>query len=467
MRGVTDGPLLVFGPRSTTYDFGPRHPLTPRRFGPGIDLLRTVGAVPGLAPEPADDPELLEIHAAALHRGGARLSADPELARPEAGIAAYGDDPPFEGMHEASAAVAGGSIARHGGDPARARSSTPSTPEAACTTRCADRASGFCIYNDVALAMAAAREPASGSCTSTSTSTTATASRRSTTTTRACSRSRSTRAAGRCSRAPASPTSWARARPPGPSVNLPLEAETGERAGWRRRSSSPALAAAFGADLPRQPARLRQPRLGSARPPARDDDGDGRGGRGCSTRSRIAMPAAAGSRPAAVATTSTASCPGPGRWSGSRAPIGRSPAKRPAWRERWAADAARYDQAPPPEHFRRRAERRPARLGLPAAGRNRARSKTLAEVRATVLPRLLIVAEERRLVGSDGARPVRPAPGAPSRAWAPRRRSSRGWTQRNWSGSLLRRGRSRRPTRGPRASSCSRPSVTEPGSLER
>ena len=42
--------LLVFGPRSTDYDFGPGHPLTPRRFGPGIDLLRAVGAEPGLAP---------------------------------------------------------------------------------------------------------------------------------------------------------------------------------------------------------------------------------------------------------------------------------------------------------------------------------------------------------------------------------------------------------------------------------
>ena len=31
--------LLVYGPRSTDYDFGPDHPLTPRRFGPSIDLL--------------------------------------------------------------------------------------------------------------------------------------------------------------------------------------------------------------------------------------------------------------------------------------------------------------------------------------------------------------------------------------------------------------------------------------------
>jgi acetoin utilization protein AcuC len=54
--------LLVFGPRSTTYDFGPGHPLTPRRFGPAIDLLRAVGAEPALAPEPASDDELRWCH---------------------------------------------------------------------------------------------------------------------------------------------------------------------------------------------------------------------------------------------------------------------------------------------------------------------------------------------------------------------------------------------------------------------
>ena len=65
---MPDLPLLVFGPRSLTYDFGPSHPLTPRRFGPGIDLLRELGAEPGLAPEPASDEELLACHTAALSR---------------------------------------------------------------------------------------------------------------------------------------------------------------------------------------------------------------------------------------------------------------------------------------------------------------------------------------------------------------------------------------------------------------
>jgi len=61
--GLTaDAPLLVFGPRSTTYDFGPGHPLTPRRFGPGISLLEALGVVNGLAPEPAADEELAWVH---------------------------------------------------------------------------------------------------------------------------------------------------------------------------------------------------------------------------------------------------------------------------------------------------------------------------------------------------------------------------------------------------------------------
>src|SRR5687767_310041 len=100
--------LLVFGPRSTDYDFGPEHPLTPRRFGPGIDLLRAVGAEPGLATEPASDDDLRLSHAPGYLEVVRRFSADP-FGFPEAGIG-LGDNPPFPDMHEAGAAVAGGSL---------------------------------------------------------------------------------------------------------------------------------------------------------------------------------------------------------------------------------------------------------------------------------------------------------------------------------------------------------------------
>ena len=152
---MADGPLLIFGPRSATYDFGPGHPLTPRRFGPGIDLLRSVGAVPGLAPEPAADDELMRVHSARYISVVRRLSNDP-FGRGEAGIGEGADDPPFLGMHEAAASVAGGSLAAMEailrGDVEHAFH-----PGGGLHHAMADRASGFCIYDDPALAIACAR----------------------------------------------------------------------------------------------------------------------------------------------------------------------------------------------------------------------------------------------------------------------------------------------------------------------
>ncbi len=151
---MADGPLLVYGPKSLTYDFGARHPLSPRRFGPGIELLRAVGAEPGLAPEPAADAELAWLHSADYIGTVRRFSADPG-GPPEAGIGP-GDDPAFAGMHEAAATVAGGSIrameAILRGDVEHAYQ-----PGGGLHHAMRSRASGFCVYNDVALAIARAR----------------------------------------------------------------------------------------------------------------------------------------------------------------------------------------------------------------------------------------------------------------------------------------------------------------------
>ncbi len=146
--------LLVYGPRSTDYDFGPDHPLTPRRFGPSMDLLASVGALPGLAPEPAPDDELLWCHTRAYLETVRRFSVDP-FGPGAAGIGT-GDDPPFAGMHEAGAMVAGGSLraveAILRGDEEHAFH-----PGGGLHHAMPDRASGFCIYDDPALAIARAR----------------------------------------------------------------------------------------------------------------------------------------------------------------------------------------------------------------------------------------------------------------------------------------------------------------------
>ena len=151
MRG---SPLLVYGPRSTTYDFGPQHPLTPRRFGPGISLLEALGAVPNLAPEPASDDELEWIHDAGYIELVKAFSDDP-FAPPRAGIGP-GDTPAFPGMHGASAAVAGGSLrameAILRGDVLHAFH-----PGGGLHHAMPARASGFCVYDDPALAIARAR----------------------------------------------------------------------------------------------------------------------------------------------------------------------------------------------------------------------------------------------------------------------------------------------------------------------
>lgn len=148
-------PLVVYGALSDRYDFGPQHPLTPRRFGPGIDLLRAAGATRFLAPAPASDEQLLRLHDGRYVETVKAFARDPGR-RTSAGIGP-GDCPAFADMHTVSGAVAGGSIAamdlilsgeeRH-----------VFQPGGGLHHAMADRASGFCIYNDVALAVARARD---------------------------------------------------------------------------------------------------------------------------------------------------------------------------------------------------------------------------------------------------------------------------------------------------------------------
>ena len=151
---IGEQPLLVFGPRSTTYDFGPEHPLTPRRFGPGIDLLRAVGADPGLAPEPVADEILAWVHEPAYVEVVRSFSRQP-FAPPRAGIGP-GDTPAFAGMHEASAAVAGGSLAAMEAI-LRGEVRHAFHPGGGLHHAMPARASGFCVYDDPALAIARAR----------------------------------------------------------------------------------------------------------------------------------------------------------------------------------------------------------------------------------------------------------------------------------------------------------------------
>ncbi len=149
-------PLVVYGASSLHYDFGAHHPMTPRRFGPGIDLLRALGAERFLAPPEVSDAQLHRAHEPEYVSIVRMLSEYPD-AGPMAGFASSGDDPAFYGMHEAAATVAGGSVGAMdrilAGEEVHVFH-----PGGGHHHAMPGRASGFCIYNDVALAIGRARD---------------------------------------------------------------------------------------------------------------------------------------------------------------------------------------------------------------------------------------------------------------------------------------------------------------------
>jgi acetoin utilization protein AcuC len=147
--------VVVWAEGIRAYDFGPSHPLTPRRFGPGIDLVREVGARRFLEPMEASDAAIGRLHDPRYIRQ-VRSFSDDAWQPPAMGIGP-GDCPPFHGMHEASALVVGGSLAAT--DAVLATEADHAfNPGGGLHHAMASRASGFCIYNDVALAVAAARD---------------------------------------------------------------------------------------------------------------------------------------------------------------------------------------------------------------------------------------------------------------------------------------------------------------------
>ena len=137
------------------YDFGPGHPLAPVRVALTIQLAGALGVLSGpsvttVAPSPATDAELETVHdddyVAAVRQAGRSLAPDLRfgLGTP--------DNPVFEGMHEASALVAGATLAA-----ARAIWPGPATHAVSIAGglhhAMRRAASGFCVYNDPAIAI--------------------------------------------------------------------------------------------------------------------------------------------------------------------------------------------------------------------------------------------------------------------------------------------------------------------------
>ncbi|MFC4589028.1 acetoin utilization protein AcuC [Sphaerisporangium corydalis] len=145
---------VVWDDALVSYDFGPGHPLAPVRVELTMALARELGVLDKVERSgcaPATDDELSLVHERDYIAAVRRVSADgmPDLS---CGLGTT-DNPAFAGVHEASALVAGATLAA-----ARA----VWTGEAEHGLNVAgglhhampNRASGFCVYNDPAMAIA-------------------------------------------------------------------------------------------------------------------------------------------------------------------------------------------------------------------------------------------------------------------------------------------------------------------------
>lgn len=156
----SDRVSLVFHPDLFQYDFGPQHPLRPERIELGLGLLTALkmwsAEAETCVPVPASDKLLGLIHSAeyiaAVRAAGHMAPHDHELAR--FGLTSS-DNPPFPNMHFASSLVAGGA-AEATRSVMRRELDHVFHPAGGLHHAQRGRASGFCIYNDPALAAAVA-----------------------------------------------------------------------------------------------------------------------------------------------------------------------------------------------------------------------------------------------------------------------------------------------------------------------
>lgn len=148
---------LIWDDDHIRYDFGPSHPLQPVRVELTVALIRACGLtdtdeVLTLPRAAFGTDDVLRLHTPAYVDCVQRLSARPDpVGEPRFGLGA-GDNPVFAGMHEASLEVCGASVAA-----AQAvwegRVAHAFNPAGGLHHAMADRASGFCIYDDPALAI--------------------------------------------------------------------------------------------------------------------------------------------------------------------------------------------------------------------------------------------------------------------------------------------------------------------------
>lgn len=155
---MTTAPFF-YHPRMMEYDFGPRHPLRPQRLARTMQLLQAVATdIECLDPGLASRNEIERVHSSTYVDTVRALSHDeptPEAAVVEAGFRG-GDNPAFPGMFEAALAYSAGSVKAA----EVVRDGAPLAFNMGGGLHHARRgqASGFCVFNDCAVACSILRD---------------------------------------------------------------------------------------------------------------------------------------------------------------------------------------------------------------------------------------------------------------------------------------------------------------------
>ncbi len=142
----------------TQYDFGPQHPMSPIRLELTARLIRDLGlfdhaGVVVVGADPAPDEVLRTVHTQDYLDRVKAASIDPRLIDEDHGLGTD-DVPTFPNMHDASARIAAASrgvaLAVWHGEAAHGVNFSGGLHHAMPA-----RASGFCVYNDIAVAIQA------------------------------------------------------------------------------------------------------------------------------------------------------------------------------------------------------------------------------------------------------------------------------------------------------------------------
>ena len=145
---------LYYSDKFQSYNFGPEHPFNPTRLMLACRLMEELGLIDGLTcmvePNPASEADLQRVHTA-------EYLAAVKLEKPDLAFGLGSDDTPvFPGIYEASRLLAGASI-----DAARRivrENCSAFNIGGGLHHAMPSNASGFCVFDDPALAIAVLRE---------------------------------------------------------------------------------------------------------------------------------------------------------------------------------------------------------------------------------------------------------------------------------------------------------------------